>query len=35
MNYRKEIIELVKYIEDEKYLRYIYILVKELLGSNI
>ena len=35
MNYKKNIIELVRCIEEEKYLRYIYTLVKELLGNNI
>lgn len=35
MNYKKKIIELVKCIEEEKYLRYIYTLIKELLENNI
>ena len=35
MNYKKKIIELVRQIEEEKYLRYIYTLIKELLENNI
>ena len=35
MNYKKKIIKLIEEIEEEKYLKYIYILVKELLDNKI
>lgn len=35
MNYKKKIIKLLEEIEEEKYLKYIYILVKELLDNKI
>ncbi len=31
MNYKKKIIKMVRCIEEEKYLKYIYTLIKELL----
>ena len=35
MNYKKKIIKLLEEIEEEKYLKYIYILIKELLDNKI
>lgn len=32
MDYRKEIVRMIEGINEEKYLQYIYILIKELLG---
>lgn len=34
MNYRKKIIDLIRDIQEEKYLKYIYVLIKEMLKDN-
>lgn len=34
MNYRKKIIDLIRDIQEEKYLKYIYALIKEMLKDN-
>ncbi len=32
MDYKNEIIKMLKELNDEKYLEYIYVLIQELLG---
>lgn len=34
-NYKNEIIKAVQNIEEEKYLRYLYILIKEMLKKSV
>ena len=34
MNYKEKIIDMIRDIQEEKYLKYIYALIKEMLKDN-